>query len=148
MDKHEIRVTIIAGLMLSLFVIGVLYAASLSEADIPECIPYDEAYETPQLKQLDDYNYQAFYVAKMWTFEPYEIELPVGAEVEFFVTSEDVVHGLWIPKKGLNLMAVPGAVTKATVTFDKPGLYTVYCHEYCGSAHQQMASTIKVNYPE
>lgn len=148
MDKHEKRVTAFTGLVLGLFVIAVLFAASQSEADIPECIPYDEAYATPQVKKLDDYNYQAFYVAKMWTYDPFEIEVPVGSEIEFFLTSSDVVHGFWIPRKNLNLMAVQGAVTKATITFDKPGIYPIYCHEYCGTGHQQMAASIKVNYPQ
>lgn len=148
MDTQEKRVAAITGLVLGLFVIAVLFAAAQSDADIPECIPYDEVYETPQLKILDDYNYQAFYVAQMWNFEPFDIQVPVGSEIEFFLTSKDVVHGFWIPRKNVNLMAVPGAVTKVSLRFQDPGIYPIYCHEYCGTGHQQMAATITVNYPQ
>ncbi len=147
MDKHEKRAVWFTGLVLGLFVLAILFAAAKSDADIPECIPYDEAYATPQVKQLDDYHYQIFYVAQMWNFEPYEVELPLGSEVEFFLTSNDVVHGFWIPKKNLNLMAIYGAVSKTKLIFDKPGEYNIYCHEFCGAGHQQMAAKITVNYP-
>lgn len=83
----------------------------------------------------------------MWSFEPHEIRLPVGAEVDFYLTSKDVVHGFNIHKVSLNMTAVPGGINKETVTFKEPGVYKIVCHEYCGSGHQHMMGEIIVNYP-
>jgi len=47
----------------------------------------------------------------------------------------------------VNMMAVYGGVNKTTVKFDKPGVYPIVCHEYCGSGHQHMKADVIVNYP-
>jgi cytochrome c oxidase subunit 2 len=44
------------------------------------------------------------------------------------------------------MMAVYGAVNKSTAKFDKPGVYKITCHEYCGAGHQNMQAEIIVNY--
>jgi cytochrome c oxidase subunit 2 len=78
-------------------------------------------------------------VAKMWAFDPAEVRLPPGAHVDLYLSSVDVTHGLYIEGTNVNLMAVPGSVNAAQVTFDHEGEYHTICHEYCGAAHQQMA---------
>src|SRR5699024_6537223 len=100
-----------------------------------------------RIEKLDDNLYQVFALAQMWSFEPNEIFLPVGAEVDIYLTSKDVVHGYHINDVSLNMMAVPGGVNKKTVTFKKPGVYKIVCHEYCGSGHQHMLGEIIVNHP-
>jgi cytochrome c oxidase subunit 2 len=42
-------------------------------------------------------------------------------------------------------MVVPGAIANGRVHFDKPGTYTIVCHEYCGAAHQNMNARIEVS---
>ena len=76
-----------------------------------------------------------------------EIFIPVGSEVDFYLTSRDVVHGFNIAPKNVNMMAVYGAINKTTVKFDKPGVYDIVCHEYCGIGHQTMRAQVIVNYP-
>ncbi len=127
-----------------------LFIASKSYAvDVPECIEYDSSYAESGIKQLDEEGllYQVFINAQMWAFDPGEMYFPVGSEVDFYLTSRDVVHGFHIVDYDVNLMAVPGAVNKTTVIFDKPGVYHLVCHEYCGTGHQNMAAEIIVNYP-
>ena len=116
-------------------------------SDLPECIPYGEAYTEPRIVQLDDSTFQVFVVAQMWSFEPSEIYLPVGAEVDFYLSSKDVVHGFNIAEKGVNMMAVYGGINKITTKFDEPGVFPIVCHEYCGSGHQHMMGEVIVNYP-
>jgi cytochrome c oxidase subunit 2 len=110
-------------------------------------VPYGEAYTQPRIVKLDDSTYQVYMTAQMWSFEPTEIYLPVGAEVDLYLTTKDVVHGLAILNKNVNMMAVYGGINKTTVRFDEPGVYPIVCHEYCGSGHQNMMSEIIVNYP-
>ena len=146
MDKTEKKVIIITGVLLSLFIFSILYARTKNN-DLPECLPYDKAYLQPKVTQLDDKTYQVYAVAQMWQFLPAKIYIPVGSEVDFFITSKDVVHGFNIAEKNVNLMAVYGNLNKTTVKFDKPGVYKITCHEYCGVGHQAMQSEVIVNYP-
>jgi cytochrome c oxidase subunit 2 len=146
-DRSEKKVMIITLTLIGLFVFSLLYAKSKYRANVPECLPYDKAYNEPKVTQLDDKTYQVFAVAQMWQFQPSEIYIPVGSEVDFFLTSKDVVHGFNIAQKNVNMMAVYGAINKTTVKFDKPGVYNIVCHEYCGVGHQNMRAQVIVNYP-
>ncbi|SHL36858.1 cytochrome c oxidase subunit 2 [Chitinophaga jiangningensis] len=147
-DVFERRVIITAILVMGLFILAIFYAMGARKADVTECLPYDKTYETARVEQLDKTTYQIYYVARMWNFEPSVAYIPVGSEVDLFVTSNDVVHGFNVYNKNVNLMAVPGGVTKTTVRFDQPGVYKVVCHEYCGTGHQNMQAEIIVNYPK
>jgi cytochrome c oxidase subunit 2 len=147
MDKYEKRILLLTGFMLAVFLFAVIRAVSRGVSDLPACIPYDPAYLEPRVTALDDSTYQVFVVAQMWSFEPAEIFIPVGAEVDFYLTSKDVVHGFHISEKNTNMMAVYGAINKTTVRFDEPGVYPIICHEYCGSGHQHMKADVIVNYP-
>lgn len=146
MDKSEKKVLMITGATLALFIFSILYARDKYN-DIPDCLPYDKAYEQPKVVKLDEKTYQVYAVAQMWQFQPSEVYIPVGSEVDFYVTSKDVVHGFNIAEKNVNLMAVYGNIIKSTVKFDKPGVYKITCHEYCGVGHQNMQAQVIVNDP-
>ena len=148
MDKFEKRVIISAVLVTMLFVFSILYAKTSRRIDLPECLPYNKTYEQPKVVKLDSNLYQVYAVAQMWQFQPAEIYIPVGSTVDFFLTSKDVVHGFDIYDKNVNMMAVYGGINKTTVKFDKPGVYKITCHEYCGVGHQNMQAEVIVNYPE
>ena len=143
-DKIEKGVIISTLCIIALFVFSLLYAKNKYNSDVPECIPYDKAYETPKVIKLDDKTFQVFAVAQMWQFQPAEISIPAGSEVDFFLTSKDVVHGFHIYEKNVNMMAVYGGINKTTVKFDEPGVYKIVCHEYCGIGHQNMEGKVLV----
>ena len=147
-DKSEKKVLVATGSILALFIFSILYARGKFKSDLPECIPYDKAYEVPVINKIDDKTYQVFAVARMWVFEPSQIYIPVGREVDFYLTSKDVVHGFNIAEKNINMMAIYGNINKTTVKFDKPGVYKITCHEYCGTGHQNMQAEVIVNYPK
>ena len=148
LDKIEKRVIIATLVLLFLFAFSLLYAKNKYGVNIPECLPYDKAYETPKVVKIDEKTYQVFAVSQMWQFQPSEINIPAGSEVDFFVTSKDVVHGFHIYEKNVNMMAIYGAITKTTVKFDKPGVYKIVCHEYCGVGHQNMEARVNVTFSE
>lgn len=147
-DKSEKRVIAVTLALMGLFVFSLLYAKGKYKTDVPQCLPYDKAYTEPKVNKLDEKTYQVFSVAAMWQFQPSEIYIPVGSEVDFYLTSKDVVHGFNIAQKNINMMAVYGSINKTTVKFDKPGVYDIICHEYCGIGHQYMRAQVIVNYPE
>ncbi len=148
LDRSERNVIIISLALSGLFVFSILYAKGKYQSDLPECLPFDKAYLEPKVEKLDEKTYRVFSVASMWQFQPSQIYIPVGSEVDFFLTSKDVVHGFNIAEKNVNMMAVYGGLNKTTVRFDKPGVYKIVCHEYCGVGHQNMQAEVIVNYPE
>ena len=147
-DKSEKSIIIITLLLTGMFVFSILYAKGKYKSDLPECVPFDKAYLEPKVNKLDDKTYQVFAVAQMWQFQPSEIQVPAGSEVDFFLTSKDVVHGFHIYEKNVNMMAVYGGINKTTVKFDKPGVYKIVCHEYCGVGHENMEARVIVNFPD
>lgn len=146
LDRSEKKVLFITGTVLSLLIFSVLYSRGKYN-DAPECLPYDKVYEEPKVVKLDEKTYQVYAVAQMWQFLPAKIYIPVGSEVDFYLTSKDVVHGFNITEKNVNLMAIYGNLNKTTVKFDKPGVYKITCHEYCGVGHQNMQGEVIVNTP-
>ena len=146
-DKAEKHVIMITGLLLGVFIFSILYAQAKYKSDVPECLPFDKAYTEPKVNKIDEKTYQVFAVAQMWSFQPSEIYIPVGSEVDFYLSSKDVVHGFNIADKNINMMAIYGNINKTTVKFDEPGVYEIVCHEYCGVGHQNMKAQVIVNYP-
>lgn len=145
MNKYEIKIIIATGILLCVFLFAVLYAVYSKKIDVPACIPYNASFKNPRVKKVDDSTYEVYVLARMWSFEPAQIELPAGSSVDFYLTSNDVVHGFDISRKGVNMMAVYGAVNKSSVKFTEPGIYKILCHEYCGVGHQNMEAEIIVN---
>jgi cytochrome c oxidase subunit 2 len=147
LDRFEKRTITATILVMMLFIFSLIYAVEKRNNNVTECIPYSTMYETPRVIKIDEKTYQVIAVARMWMFEPSQIYIPVGSEVDFYVISKDVVHGFNIAEKNVNLMAVYGGVSKTSVKFDKPGVYKITCHEYCGVGHQNMQAEVIVNYP-
>ena len=137
----------ITGLIIALFIFSILYAKDKYKSNLPECIPFNKAYTVAKVNKIDNKTYQVFAVAQMWQFQPSEIYIPVGSEVDFYLTSKDVVHGFNIADKNVNMMAIYGNINKTTVKFEKPGIYYITCHEYCGIGHQNMQAQVIVNDP-
>ena len=147
LDKFEKRIIAITSLVIILFIFSILYAKTNRRIDLPECLPYDKTYTEPKIVKLDSNLYQVFAVAQMWQFQPAQIFVPVGSTVDFYLTSKDVVHGFNIYEKNINMMAIYGGINKTSVLFDKPGVYKITCHEYCGIGHHNMQAEVVVNYP-
>lgn len=83
-----------------------------------------------------------------WRWELSRASVSVGQAVEFHVTSADINHGFAIYDADLHLVAqtqaMPGYTNKLSYTFSKTGTYRVLCLEYCGIAHHNMMTEIKV----
>jgi cytochrome c oxidase subunit 2 len=92
----------------------------------------------------EDGRLEAVLIAKAYAFEPNPITVPAGQEIEFVVSSQDVIHGFLINDVGVNAMVIPGQITRVTATFDEPGEYNMICHEFCGVGHQTMFATVVV----
>ncbi len=110
----------------------------------PTRVAQTPPFDHPGLRNLSPGRYEAYYIAQVFSFNPSSITLPVGSTVTFYVTSPDVVHGFYIARTDVNMMAVPGWVNSDTHTFTRGGTYLLICHEYCGAGHQNMFAKIEV----
>jgi cytochrome c oxidase subunit 2 len=111
---------------------------------VPTCLPDAKPFAQGEVIDRGANHYEIHMVAKMWTFDPPEITLPKGAVADIFLSTPDVTHGMLITGTNVNLMAVPGTVNYARVSFAREGDYQVLCNEYCGVAHHNMAGVIHV----
>lgn len=110
----------------------------------PQAVSTTAPFDVPGLREIGPNEYEIVMVARLFSFQPEDITIPVGAKVRFKVTSPDVVHGLQIPHTNVNMMVVPGHITEYTYTFKNPGDYLILCNEYCGTGHHLMLSRIVV----
>jgi cytochrome c oxidase subunit 2 len=111
---------------------------------LPTCLTSVKPFAKGELITHSPNHYELHYVAKMWRFEPAEVTIPTGSTVDIYLSAADVTHGLLLLGTDLNLMAVPGVVNYTRVKFDKPHVYQLLCHEYCGTGHDRMAATLRV----
>lgn len=83
-------------------------------------------------------------IAQQFVFVPQCLVVPAGVPVTFRISSADVVHMLSFLGTDYGLKVVPGAVTEATFTFAKPGIFKIPCHEFCGAGHYAMRGQLNV----
>jgi cytochrome c oxidase subunit 2 len=76
------------------------------------------------------------------------LHIPAGRDIDFVVTSEDVIHSFWIPRLGGKIDAVPGHENVVRLRADRPGAYGGVCAEYCGEGHMTMRFTVEAHAPE
>ena len=138
--------------MLALFIAIISWAAvaegvvppsnvqSIDPTRVSETPPFDR----PGIRKLGEGRYEAYYVARIFSFAPQHVVVPVGAHVTFYVTSADVEHGFSIPRTDVNTMVTPGWVSSVAYTFRVSGKYLLLCNEYCGAGHQLMAADVEV----
>lgn len=151
MEKYWLAFGIV---MLAVFLIVIGYGAFVmgqqppsSEHNLtinPEKVYETAPFDNPGLEQIGENEYNAYMIAYAFGFTPNKLEIPLGATVNFYITSPDVVHGLQIPGTNINMMVIPGQVNQYTHTFDEPHEYLVLCNEYCGAGHEFMSTTFIV----
>ncbi len=86
-----------------------------------------------------------------WTFEypaagvtATDLHLPVGRQVRFLISSDDVIHSFWVPEFRVKRDATPGQLAELLVTPTQLGTYAVRCAELCGVGHASMGLTSQV----
>jgi cytochrome c oxidase subunit 2 len=77
-----------------------------------------------------------------------QLHLPVGRNVEFVLTAEDVIHSFWVPVFRLKQDAVPGMTIHAWVQPTRTGEFELACAELCGMGHYRMKARVVVQTTE
>jgi cytochrome c oxidase subunit 2 len=91
----------------------------------------------------------------MWKFQHPDghreintLHVPIGVPVRLHIQSEDVIHSVYIPAFRVKQDAVPGRETSVFFQATKPGVYHLFCAEYCGGEHSKMIGSIIALEPE
>ncbi|HVI10345.1 MAG TPA: cytochrome c oxidase subunit II [Candidatus Binatia bacterium] len=99
---------------------------------------------------------EVYVVAKQWMWklehaegqrEINELHVPVGRDVKLIMTSQDVIHSFFIPEFRIKQDVLPGRYTVEWFHATKPGVYHLFCAEYCGTQHSGMVGDIVVLEP-
>lgn len=90
----------------------------------------------------------------MWKFqhttgqrEINELHVPVGRKIKLIMTTEDVIHDVFVPAFRIKADVVPGKYTTEWFEATKPGRYHFFCAEYCGMNHSGMGGWVVVMEP-
>jgi cytochrome c oxidase subunit 2 len=91
----------------------------------------------------------------MWKFQHREgqreinmLHVPAGTPVRLIITSEDVLHDVYLPAFRVKMDAIPGRYTQLWFNATKVGTYHLFCAEYCGTKHSGMIGSVVVMPPE
>jgi cytochrome c oxidase subunit 2 len=150
--RWESRWLALSGLMSLTFVLLIAYNLATEGAHIaqrtskahPDQIVAQPVFAEPGVRALAPGRVQVTQVAQAFAFQPSDVRVPVGADVEFYLTARDVIHGYQIERTNVNVELIPGEVARLHYTFKEPGVYRVTCNEYCGIGHHTMLGTVTV----
>lgn len=80
---------------------------------------------------------------------PDTIEVNEGDVVTLHITNndfdQDITHGLGIMDYNLNFEQQPGQTKTIEFIADKPGVFPIYCTNFCSALHQEMTGYLIVN---
>jgi cytochrome c oxidase subunit 2 len=97
-----------------------------------------------------------YVVAKQWMWkvqhlggqrEINELHMPLGSAVRLIMSSQDVIHSFFIPAFRIKHDVVPGATETLWFRPRQPGVFHLFCAEYCGTDHSRMTGRIVVMEP-
>lgn len=78
-----------------------------------------------------------------------ELHVPVDRDVKLIMSSEDVIHSLFIPVFRVKQDILPGRYNylwfNATRTTEEGEAFDLYCTEYCGRNHSEMVANVYVH---
>ncbi|MFU8811528.1 MAG: cytochrome c oxidase subunit II [Balneolaceae bacterium] len=104
------------------------------------------------LANAPDDAYEIRVVGKSWLWEFHyrngtvsvnELHVPVNRPVKLVMSSDDVIHSLYIPDFRVKRDVLPNRYTSVWFEATETGENIIYCTEYCGTAHSNMlANTI------
>lgn len=100
--------------------------------------------------------YRIDVTARMWSWQftypngriSSDLHLPANQPVVFYLQSQDVLHSFFVPAFRIKKDVVPGRFNNLWVEATEPGIFDLYCTEYCGTNHSRMVAKCFVYPPE
>ncbi len=73
------------------------------------------------------------------------LHVPPDEPVRLVMTSQDVLHSLYVPDFRIKRDVVPGRYERVWFQATAPGEYQIFCAEYCGTSHSAMLAQVIVH---
>jgi len=98
-----------------------------------------------------------YIVGKQWMWKAehpggqHEIDalhVPIGRPVQLTMISQDVFHSFSIPAFRIKREVIPGRYSTVWFEATKPGVYHLFCTQYCGTDHSAMIGWVYAMKPE
>jgi len=98
-----------------------------------------------------------YVVAKQWMWkiqhaegvrEINELHVPAGEPTKLVMTSQDVIHSFYVPALRTKQDVLPDRYTTLWFAPDEPGVYNLFCAEFCGTSHSDMRGRVIVMEPQ
>ena len=90
----------------------------------------------------------------MWKFQHPEgqreintLHVPLGRPIRLVLTSEDVIHSLFVPDFRIHMDLLPERYTSVWFQPTRLGMYRLFCSQYCGTNHAGMTGMVIVMEP-
>lgn len=100
---------------------------------------------------IDSYEIRVLGKQWLWTFQydhgkttVGDLYVPIHQPVKLIMTSEDVLHGFFVPSFRVKQDVVPGMYTTLWFKATVPGKHQIYCTQYCGTSHSTMLGKVIV----
>ena len=99
---------------------------------------------------------EIFVIGKQWMWhlqhpegprEINELHVPVNVPVKLTMTSQDVIHGFYVPSFRVKKDVLPGRYTSFWFEATETGTYHLFCTEFCGTNHTEMIGWVYVMSP-
>ncbi|MBI1293711.1 cytochrome c oxidase subunit II [bacterium] len=72
------------------------------------------------------------------------LHVPVNRPVRMTLISQDVIHSFYVPAFRVKRDVLPGRYTTAWFEATQPGVYHLFCTEFCGTEHSDMIGSVVV----
>jgi cytochrome c oxidase subunit 2 len=86
-------------------------------------------------------------VARSGTVGDQPLVVPENRAIRFNLSSQDVIHSMWVPELRFKRDLIPGEIEHVTLTFTKLGVFAGQCAEFCGLRHAEMVFRVRVLSP-
>lgn len=100
-----------------------------------------------------EHPYEIKAIGKMWVWSfvypngyvDDRLHVPVDKPVKLIMSSDDVIHSVYIPAFRVKQDAIPGRYTSLWFKATKVGEFDLFCAEYCGTKHSDMITKVVVH---
>lgn len=104
------------------------------------------------MRNAPDDSYEINVIAKKWNWSfvypnghvDANLHVPAGKPVKLVMSSQDVLHSLYVPAFRVKMDCVPGKYTtlwfNATEPAEDQEVHELFCTEYCGTGHSTMVA--------
>ena len=98
-----------------------------------------------------------YIVGKQWMWKAehpggqHEIDalhVPIGKPIQLTMISQDVFHSFSIPDFRIKREVIPGRYSTVWFEATTPGVYHLFCTQYCGTNHSQMIGEVTAMTPD